>query len=152
MHQEVAMRDRTLCFLIRGNPANEVLLGFKKIGFGAGKYAGFGGKVEAGETVAMAAARELEEETGIRALEGDLLGMGHLTFLFPASPCWSQMVPVWFSTNAIPFQHMWQDAAHWLPRILARERIRAWFTFKDDNETIDQLEIGAWDSEDASRG
>jgi 8-oxo-dGTP pyrophosphatase MutT (NUDIX family) len=53
------MGDRTLCFLIRGNPPTEILLGFKKAGFGAGKYAGISGKVEPGETTAMAAAREL---------------------------------------------------------------------------------------------
>jgi 8-oxo-dGTP pyrophosphatase MutT (NUDIX family) len=32
-----------------------VLLGFKKIGFGAGKFKGFGGKVESGETILQAA-------------------------------------------------------------------------------------------------
>jgi hypothetical protein len=35
----VAMKDKTLCFLVRGNPT-QVLLGFKKAGFGAGKYMG----------------------------------------------------------------------------------------------------------------
>jgi len=45
------MKDRTLCFLMRGNPPSEVLLGFKKTGFGAGKYTGVGGKVEAGESM-----------------------------------------------------------------------------------------------------
>jgi 8-oxo-dGTP diphosphatase len=35
------------------------LLGLKKIGLGAGKYAGFGGKLEADEALAMAAVREL---------------------------------------------------------------------------------------------
>ena len=36
-----------------------VLLGMKKRGFGEGKYNGFGGKVEAGETVEEGAARGL---------------------------------------------------------------------------------------------
>ena len=39
-----------------------MLLGMKKRGFGTGKWNGFGGKVEVGETVADAAQRELEEE------------------------------------------------------------------------------------------
>ena len=157
------MKDATLCFPIRGNPANEVLLGFKKIGFGAGKYNGPGGKVEAGETVATAAIRELEEETGIKICKKDLQQMGHLTFLFPAKPSWNQVVyvfvvttwegtptestemkPAWFKVDDIPFERMWKDGAHWLPRILAGERIRAMFTFREDNETIKEIEIETW--------
>ncbi|KII91254.1 hypothetical protein PLICRDRAFT_173137 [Plicaturopsis crispa FD-325 SS-3] len=38
---------------------DQILLGYKKRGFGIGKYNGFGGKVDAGETPAQAAAREL---------------------------------------------------------------------------------------------
>lgn len=157
------MRDKTLCFLIRENPA-KVLLGFKKIRFGAGKYAGFGGGIEPGETVAEAAVREMEEETGVRVLEENLQRAGHLTFLFPARPSWNQVVhafltttwdgnpvqseemaPVWFSVDEIPYEHMWQDAAHWLPRILAGEQIRAKFTFKEDNETVGEVKIEPWD-------
>jgi 8-oxo-dGTP diphosphatase len=160
------MRDATLCFPIVGNPPRKILLGFKKVGFGAGKYGGFGGKVEAGETVAMAAARELEEETGLETCLSDLQPMGHLTFLFPAKPDWSQvvhvfvattwrgdpvesaeMMPAWFAIDAIPFDRMWQDCAHWLPHVLAGQRIRARFTFKADNETVDDLEMWPWDAD-----
>jgi 8-oxo-dGTP diphosphatase len=158
------MKDRTLCFPIRGDPIREVLLGFKKAGFGAGKYAGFGGKVEIGETVAAAAVRELQEEAGIRASEEGLYPVAHLTFRFPAQPTWSQVVhaflvqawngdpmesaemdPTWFAVGDLPFGQMWQDNAHWLPRVLAGEQLRAVFTFKDDNETIDHLKMEAWD-------
>lgn len=161
------MRDRTLCFLIRENPVTEVLLGLKKVRFGAGKYAGFGGRVEPGETIAVAAIRELEEESGVKVLAAHLQRVGRLTFLFPARPSWSQVVhvflatawdgkpveseemtPVWFSVNEVPYEHMWQDAAHWLPHVLAGERIRARFTFKEDNETVDEVEIEAWDGND----
>ena len=38
----------TLLFLRRG--ADEVLVGLKKRGFGKGKWGGFGGKIEKGET------------------------------------------------------------------------------------------------------
>jgi 8-oxo-dGTP pyrophosphatase MutT (NUDIX family) len=60
----------TLVFAMR--PANgvtdgEVLLGMKKRGFGVGKFNGFGGKVESGESVPDAAVRELREESGLIA-------------------------------------------------------------------------------------
>ena len=70
------MRDMTVCFLIRHTPAHQVLLGFKKRGFAAGKYAGIGGRVEADETIRAAASRELYEETGILASYSDLQAMG----------------------------------------------------------------------------
>ena len=159
-----AMRQATLCFPIRGDPPHEILLGFKKVGLGATKYNGFGGKVEAGETVAMAALRELEDECGVRAALDDLRPVGHLTFFFPAQPAWEQqvhvflvstwegvpaesreMAPAWFAIDDIPFEQMWQDDAHWLPRVLAGECVRACFTFQSDNETIQEFEIYEWD-------
>jgi len=44
----------TLAFVRR---QGEILLGYKKRGFGAGKWNGFGGKVETGETIEAAAKR-----------------------------------------------------------------------------------------------
>jgi 8-oxo-dGTP diphosphatase/2-hydroxy-dATP diphosphatase len=52
----------------------------KKRGFGAGKWNGFGGKVEPGETVEAGAIRELREEANIVAL--DLVQKGLLLFDF----------------------------------------------------------------------
>ena len=49
-----------------------VLLGHKKRGFGVGKYNGFGGKVEAGETLVGSAVRELHEESGLLCAEADM--------------------------------------------------------------------------------
>jgi len=108
-------------FSIESDPPDEVLLGFKKIGFGAGKYTGIGGKVEPDETIVNAALRELEEEIGVKASEHNLIKLGQLTFLFPANPAWSQVVhvfqvtewkgdpaesdemkPAWFGMNQLP--------------------------------------------------
>ena len=154
------MQKATLCFLIKGNPPDEILLGFKKAGFGAGKYNGIGGKVQANESVEAAAARELEEETSVKVLEHDLQQVGHLTFRFPYKSDWDQVVhvflvnmwegepvesaemkPGWYKLDEIPFERMWQDDAHWLPLVLAGQKVKASFTFQDDNETIDKLQI-----------
>lgn len=66
------MYSTTLCFVVDGLPARNVLLGMKKNGFGKGKYNGFGGKIEQNEGIKAAVLRELEEECGLIAAEQDL--------------------------------------------------------------------------------
>ena len=56
----------------------------KKKGFGAGRWNGFGGKVEKGETVAEAAKREVLEEAGVE-IDG-LEEIGVLDFEFIGNP------------------------------------------------------------------
>ncbi len=157
------MRDGTLCLLVQGNPPLRVLLGWKKSGFGAGKWGGFGGKIESDETPAMAAIRELHEEAGVQSAPEDLKSVGHLTFVFPFKPEWNQTVhvflaarwtgkphetdemrPAWFAVSEIPYAEMWQDGPHWLPRILIGERLRARFVFAADNDTVYRVEIERW--------
>ena len=152
------MTERTRCFLLRSESPRQVLLGLKKTGFGANKYAGIGGKVEAGKTVTQAAVREVAEEIGVRVQEGDLEEAGHLTFLFPTRPAWSQvahvfgatawsgepvesaeMKPVWFNVQHLPFDQMWQDGPHWLPLIMASKTVRLTFVFAADNETVVEI-------------
>ena len=58
------IKKLTLC-IIHQHP--RVLLGMKKRGFGMGRWNGFGGKVEAGETIEDATRREVgEENEGVR--------------------------------------------------------------------------------------
>ena len=155
------MRDVTLCLLVRGDPPEEILLGFKKVGFGAGKYNGFGGKVEGGETIVGAAVREVAEEVGVRVAEGDLRLVARLTFLFSAEPAlnrvahvflttaWDgrpvesrEMAPGWFAVREVPYGRMWQGDVHWLPRVLRGERVQGCITFGEDNETVIAWEVG----------
>jgi hypothetical protein len=59
-----------------------------------------------------------------------------------------EMKPVWFGVNQLPFEQMWQDAPHWLPRILVGEPIRMRFAFEDDNETIREVHREASSTDD----
>ena len=65
------MKPTTLVFPI--DEHNRILLGRKKRGFGADKYNGFGGKLEAGESFRDCAIRELFEESLPMLLEGKKL-------------------------------------------------------------------------------
>jgi 8-oxo-dGTP diphosphatase len=153
----VALTSTCLCLLTRtgADGEREVLLGYKKTGLGTGKIVGLGGHVEPGESPAEAAAREAKEESGIQVTFDSLLAMAHLTFLFPAHPAWDMDVeifttadwagqaaeteeirPQWFPVAALPYDRMWQDASHWLPRVLAGERLTATFTYAEDNESV----------------
>jgi 8-oxo-dGTP diphosphatase len=153
----VALSATCLCLLIRtrDDGVREVLLGRKKTGFGLGKIVALGGHVEAGETPAEAAVREVKEESGIRVLPAALTAAADLTFLFPARPEWDMTVaiftatawageavesdeiaPQWFHVAALPYGQMWDDAPLWLPRVLAGERLRATFSYGTDNETV----------------
>jgi len=149
------MKEATLCFVVEGDPPARVLLGFKKGGFGEGKYDGFGGKIEAGESPLLAAIRELEEESGLRALPEHVQYVAHLVFVFPAKPEWSQivhafvarqwtgtptetveMIPTWFDLQDIPYARMWDDSAYWVARVLSGGRLRARIVFRPDNATV----------------
>jgi 8-oxo-dGTP diphosphatase len=153
----VPLTSTCLCLLTRtgDDGAREVLLGHKKTGLGTGKVVGLGGHVESGESPAEAAAREVKEESGIRVTPGTLAMAAHVTFLFPAHPSWDMDVvifttadwageaaeteeisPQWYPVAALPFGQMWQDAPHWLPRVLAGEHLTATFTYADDNESV----------------
>jgi 8-oxo-dGTP diphosphatase len=154
------MFQATLCFIFRGDPPKELLLGYKKRGFGQGKYDGFGGKLLVGESLFQAALRELHEETGLYASLPGLISMGKISFIFPNKNEWDQEVhvfiacnwrgtpteseemrPEWFEISQIPFDQMWDDSHLWLPHILAGERINAEFSMHPDNETVKDYRI-----------
>ncbi len=152
------MQQATLLFLVKDG---DVLLGMKRKGFGRGKWNGFGGKLKYGEYPEEAAVREMWEECMIRVRE--MVKHAELTFLFPLKPEWNQTVhvfvskkwdgtpteteemkPGWFDVKELPFDKMWKDDPHWLPNVLAGERLRATFIFGGDNESIESVKTGSY--------
>jgi 8-oxo-dGTP diphosphatase len=149
------MIQATLCFLFRDEPPPAILLGYKKRGFGQGNYGGFGGQLRDGEILVQAALRELYKESGLSVEPLDLAPLGHLTFIFPYKPAWSQVVhlfiaknwlgtpiesdemrPEWFDLTSLPLDQMWNDTRYWMPHILLRHPVDPIFILKQDNETV----------------
>ena len=133
----------------------EVLLGYKKTGFGAGRWVGIGGHVEDGEQPVDAAVREVAEESGLILRPAALTHLASLSFVFPARPSWdqtaevyvttefigdpvesSEIAPRWFRGDALPFDGMWDDARYWLPVVLGGRPVTAEITFGPDCATV----------------
>ena len=43
------------------------------------------------------------------------------------------MLPKWFNFHKIPYNEMWSDDTHWLPKILEGKKVKARFIFNEDN-------------------
>ncbi|XP_051989000.1 oxidized purine nucleoside triphosphate hydrolase [Xyrauchen texanus] len=130
-----------------------VLLGMKKRGFGAGKWNGFGGKVQTGETIEQAARRELLEESGLTV--DTLYKIGNIKFEFigetelldvhifradtyKGEPTESdEMRPQWFDTDKIPFSQMWADDVLWFPLILQKKKFLGYFKFQGHDVIVE---------------
>ena len=144
------VKTLTLC-VVRND--THILLGMKKRGFGEGRWNGFGGKVQLGETIEEAARRELQEECGLEAEALEKRGV--LTFEMATSeeileihvydvvsyrgePVESEeMRPAWFRLTDIPFDKMWPDDRHWLPRFLEGQPVHGKFYFLDSETLLD---------------
>ncbi len=148
------LRKATLCILIK---PGKILLAMKKRGFGAGRWNGCGGKPEPGEDIEQTAVRETEEEIGVTPVS--MRHAATLTFLFAGKPDWDQevtvylvdkwegepveteeMAPRWFKVNEIPFDKMWSDDVHWLPKVLDGKRVEGTFRF-DGNQALTGFEL-----------
>jgi 8-oxo-dGTP diphosphatase/2-hydroxy-dATP diphosphatase len=132
-----------------------ILLGMKKVRLGAGRWNGFGGKVEAGESVEEAARREVLEEAGLTV--GAMRQVGvcefaspvrppirmHIfeTYEFEGTPTESdEMRPQWFEMGEVPTDAMWKSDLLWWPEYLTGNTFTARFVFdKDDNVVEHEL-------------
>jgi len=140
-----------LCYILNEN--NEVLLIYKKRGFGAGKWNGPGGKAEEGEDIKQATIREIYEETGIKLL--NLENMGFIEFIWEDKRDWNQKcylyiskefdgkaveseecLPKWFKISEIPFNKMWEDDKYWLLDLLNGKRVCKRFFFDKANKIV----------------
>ncbi|MCL5411333.1 MAG: 8-oxo-dGTP diphosphatase [Patescibacteria group bacterium] len=148
------LRQSTLCLIVR---EGQILLAMKKRGFGQGRWNGVGGKLKRDESIKEAAIREAQEEIGITPLS--LKKVATLHFLFPEVPPendWNQevmvylvdrwegqpieseeMAPKWFNIAEIPFESMWSDDIHWLPKVLGGTFIEAAFMFDRDQKLLE---------------
>ena len=135
----------TLCVIQKGEC---VLLGMKKTGFGEGKWNGFGGHVEEGETIEEGMAREVQEEAGLKLRSFEKRGILEFTFdtgdihevhvfssnSFEGDPTESdEMRPEWFFLDEIPYEEMWEDDRHWLPLLLKGKSFQGSFSFTGDS-------------------
>lgn len=147
------MKPTTLCFIVNEN--NQVLLGRKKRGFGAGKYNGFGGKKQDDETFRQCAVREIREEVSLLVDPEDLEPVAILNFQFPYDedlnhlnyayivrnykglPLESEeMEPFWFDFDKIPYDEMWQGDKDWIPSVLEGKLLHALLVFDKANDGV----------------
>lgn len=149
--EQVAKKPKLLTLtIITSN--SKILLGMKKKGFGEGKWNGFGGKVEAGESFEECARREVLEETGLILNSIEKCGVIYFSFQnevgelevhlfrsesFIGDPVETEeMIPSWFHKDEIPYEMMWIDDPLWLPQVLAGATVEASFVFQDESTLL----------------
>jgi 8-oxo-dGTP pyrophosphatase MutT (NUDIX family) len=152
------MFEVSVVYILRpGLDGDEVLLGEKLTGLGAGKVVGPGGKQEPGETPVETAVREVREEVGLTLARENLVPLARITYPFVGRPELSQrshafivrdwsgelrasdeIAPTWWAIRQLPVDRMWSDAALWLPRALVGEFVEATFEIGETDQVLSQ--------------
>lgn len=149
----MAIKLMTLCII---HQDGKVLLGMKKRGFGAGRWNGFGGKVQEGETIEDAVMREMEEECSLKVDGINKLGVLDFEFKkdlgnilqvhiykatdFFGEPMESEeMKPQWYDEDKVPFEEMWSDDPHWFPLFLNNKKFKGKFLFDDGDQILEKI-------------
>ena len=131
----------------------QILLGYKKRGFGLGKWNGMGGKVEKGESIIEAARREVFEEIGVDVHNLEAVGQIDFSWNKQKNPPLAvyvfksdsfsgeigeseEMKPQWFELDEIPYEKMWDDDRYWFPYFLQNKKFRASFVFDNKDKVI----------------
>jgi mutator protein MutT len=151
------LRYSTLCFLV---DEEMILLAMKKKGFGAGRWNGVGGKVEAGESIEQAMVRETQEEIGVtpksfvktaelefyfyneemRQSPADQLVTVYMADSWEGEPSESdEMAPKWYRKDSLPYDSMWPDDKIWLPHVMLGKSVEAMFLFGKDDALLDHM-------------
>lgn len=140
----------TLCLVTK---ENQILLGYKKQGFGQGRWNGFGGKVNEKESIVLAVKRELAEECGLIAKSLEPIGIVNFEFrknpgrilevhLFKCDDFngevkeSDEMRPQWFLSEELPVDEMWDDDKYWLPLFLQGKKFTGYFLFAENDKVI----------------
>jgi 8-oxo-dGTP pyrophosphatase MutT (NUDIX family) len=148
------MKTSVLIYLIKGT---KVCLGMKKIRYSQGKWNGFGGKIEPGESKEQAAVREVFEEAGVKIDPGDLKNKASFFYYEPPEN-WSvevftgdkwtgeiseseEMRPEWFEMNKLPFSQMWENDKLWIERVLTGTGQLKGTFWHDENGKVIKYEL-----------
>jgi 8-oxo-dGTP diphosphatase/2-hydroxy-dATP diphosphatase len=148
----VEKKVKMLVYLI-DSENQKVLLGLKKVRFGAGKWNAFGGKVDQSESIEEATVRELKEESGLTGKTDDLVKLGVNLFHYLGLETsevhiftlhkWlgepvetEEMRPQWFSFDNLPNDSMWASDKPWLPKLLNEEAFSGEFWFDENKRFV----------------
>lgn len=151
------MKNLTLSLLFKDN---QILLAMKKRGFGDGKWNGYGGKVEAGESIEEAAIREIQEEGNVIVQKEDLESFGFIDFYFSDKPEQNQRVhifkvtkwkgepeeteemkPEWFSFDKIPYDKMWVGDDQWISKVIQGEKVFGEIHFDEGGKKLALVDL-----------
>ncbi|RXG53954.1 7,8-dihydro-8-oxoguanine triphosphatase [Armadillidium vulgare] len=150
-HTKLERKAYSLVLLLR---EEEILLGYKKRGFGKGKWNGFGGKLEKDEDPVVAAIREMNEECEVQLEKDDLEKIGLLEFIIAGQPILmevhifkahrytgmptesDEMIPKWFNIKDLPYESMWPDDLIWYPLMFENKKFKGEVHLSEDEKII----------------